>query len=373
MIVNSVKKIFVAPQNVTIKENFLLKSGKSLANLEVRYETYGKLNKDSSNVILVIHALTANHHAAGYYEDDEKSVGWWNEFIGSCKAIDTDNFFVICANCLGGCSGTTGPNSTDPKTNKPYNMTFPIITIEDMANVQMKLLQYLKIKKVYAVIAPSMGGMQALFLTTYYPTTFQKAIIIASTYSQSTQHIAFSEVARQSIIRDPLWDNGNYRKSGKIPSGLSIARMLAHITYLSEKRLNQKFGRELQNKEKFEFTFLPEFKIESYLNYQGNRFIEYFDANSYLYISKALNYFNLKEGYDRLEEVFQKTRTEYLLVSFSSDWAYPPSMSKDLFIGISNAGKIAKYVELETEKGHDAFLTEKDKLSKVIHPFLNNF
>lgn len=363
---------FVSPRKITLKNEFLLKSGKSLTNLEICYETYGKLNSDSSNVVLVIHALTSNHHVAGYYKNDNKNVGWWDDHIGSGKTIDTDRFFVICANCLGGCSGTTGPNSINPKTKKSYNMSFPIITIEDMANVQIELLNYLKIKKVYAVIGPSMGGMQALYLTTHYPDTFEKAVIVASTHSQSAQHIAFSAVARQAIIRDPLWNNGNYREKNKIPLGLSVARMLSHITYLSEKRLNQKFGRELQDKEDFDFTFSPEFKIESYLNHQGNRFIEYFDANSYLYISKALNYFHLQKNKSTLAESFKKTNTEYLLISFSSDWAYPPKMSKELFTAMSEAGKKVKYIKINTNRGHDAFLIEKNKLNKIIYPFLSN-
>ena len=365
---------FVSPRDFTLSDPFKLENGKALHQVNIRYETYGSLNANKDNAIIIFHGISGNHHAAGYYEKKiKKSLGWWDNLIGYDRAIDLNKYFVICPNCLGGCSGTTGPSSLNPQTQQPYNLDFPFITIADMVNLQIKLIEHLGIKKLAAAVGASMGGMQVMYLANYFPELSEKAIVIASTVAQSTQSLAFSEVARQSIMRDPNWHNGNYllQKDKHLPeSGLAIARMLSHITYLSNESITKKFGRKLQNKEKYDFTFDVEFAVESYLRYQGNRFVNRFDANSYLYISKALNYFDLKANQSKLEDVFQKSLCEYLIISFSSDWAYPPEMSREIIRAIYNAGKRGSYIKIETDKGHDAFLLENEKLTRVIKPFL---
>ena len=369
----------VSSFDLLLKNPFKLTNGKELKDVNIRYETYGKLNEDKTNVILVFHGISGNHHAAGCYkpdkpDKDDKEYGWWESLIGQNKAIDTDKYFVICANCLGGCSGTTGPSSINPLTGTPYNLEFPFITIADMVHLQIELINHFGIKKLAAAIGSSMGGMKAMYLANYFPELVEKVIIIASTTAQGTQSLAFSEVSRQAIMRDPNWDGGNYLSNGKHKSpesGLAIARMLSHITYLSNESINKKFGRKLQNKETYDFTFDVEFAVESYLRYKGNSFVTRFDSNSYLYISKALNYFDLREGGKNLEDVFQNSLCEYLIISFTSDWAYPPEMSREIIRAIYAAGKKGSYVNIETDKGHDAFLLETEKLTKVIQPFLS--
>ena len=281
----------VSPQNLELEE-FTLINGQKIKKVNIRYETYGELEQNKSNAILIFHGISGNHHAAGYYEttslsDNQSLSGWWEKLIGYYRAIDLSKYFVICGNVLGGCSGTTGPSSINPDTNKPYNLSFPFITIADMVNLKIELLKHLGIKKLYAAIGSSMGGMKVMYLATQYPHLLKKAIIIASTTAQSTQSLAFSEVARQAIMRDSIWNKGNYEKDKPPRSGLGIARMLSHITYLSDESISKKFGRKLQNKEQYEFTFDIEFAVESYLSYQGNRFVNRFDANSYLYNLKS--------------------------------------------------------------------------------------
>ena len=353
------------------KEPVRLESGAKLGPITLAYETYGTLNANKSNAILIQHALSGNHHAAGRYHPEDKHPGWWDSMIGKKKTFDTDKYFVICVNCLGGCSGSTGPNSIDPQTGKPYGLSFPIITIGDMVKVQLYLMDHLKIKAWLCVAGGSMGGMLALHWSIYYPSKVRSVMAIASTSAQSAQSIAFSEVGRQSIIKDPNWNDGKYLGKGPT-SGLSIARMMAHITYLSDESMRKKFGRTLQNKKKPGFTFDVEFKVESYLRYQGDRFTNRFDANSYLYITKALNYFDLEADFTNLTKAFERSLSKHLVIAFSSDWLYPLYMSKNLVKAMVRAGREASYVEIESSYGHDAFLIETESMSKSCKAFLKN-
>ena len=348
-----------------------LESGATLGPITLVYETYGRLNQTKSNAILIQHALTGNHHAAGKYSESDKHPGWWDLMIGPGKSFDTNKFFVICTNCLGGCSGTTGPNSINPKTGKPYGLSFPIITIGDMVKVQTYLMDHFQISMWHCVAGGSMGGMLAIHWAVHYPEKVKSVISIASTSAQSAQSIAFSEVGRQSIIKDPNWNKGQYINDGP-RSGLSISRMMAHITYLSDESMRNKFGRRLEGKEKPQFTFDAEFQVESYLRYQGDRFIDRFDANSYLYITKALNYFDLESDFGTLKKAFDHTRAKFLVIAFSSDWLYPPYMSKTLVQALVQAGKEASYIEIESSHGHDAFLIEAEKMTISCKSFLKN-
>ncbi len=348
-----------------------LESGAELGPVTLVYETYGTLNSNKSNAILIQHALTGNHHAAGKYSNEDKHPGWWDLMIGSKKTFDTEKYFIVCVNCLGGCSGSTGPNSINPKTAEPYGLSFPIITIGDMVKVEIYLMNELGIKTWHCIVGGSMGGMMALHWSVHYPTKVKSVIAIASTAAQSAQSIAFSEVGRQSIVKDPNWNNGKYLGKGP-SSGLSIARMMAHITYLSDESMRKKFGRTLQDKKKPDFTFDVEFKVESYLRYQGNRFTDRFDANSYLYISKALNYFDLEADFGTLPKAFEHSLSKYLVIAFTSDWLYPPYMSKNLVKAMVQIGREASYVEIDSSHGHDAFLIEAEKLNQSCKAFLKN-
>ena len=291
--------------------------------------------------------------------------------IGPQKAFNTDQYFIICINCIGGCSGSTGPNSINPQTGEPYNLKFPMITIGDMVNAEIYLLDYLNIKQLFAICGSSMGGMKALHWSIYYPNRIKNLIAIATTSSQNAQSIAFSEVARQAIMADPNWKNGDYTRYQSLPkSGLSIARMMAHITYLSDVSMRKKFGRKLQSKKNLDFTFDIEFEVESYLRHQGNKFIDFFDPNSYLYMSKALNYFDLESEFPSLKIAFSRASCRFLIISFSSDWLYPSYMSQKLVKAMLEAGKEASYVEVETDLGHDAFLLEFETITKLIKSFL---
>ncbi len=354
------------------KKPLILENGEKLYNVNIRYEHYGKLNASKSNAILVIHALTGNHHVAGYYKN-EKNPGWWDSLIGPGKALDTNKFFVLCSNNLGGCSGSTGPNSLNRKlkNSKPYGLTFPSITLPDMVKTQFYLMEHLGIPFFHTIIGGSMGGMMALYWSVHYPEKVQNVIALATTAAQNSQSIAFSEVARQSILKDPAFHKGQYQQKKVIPkSGLAIARMLAHITYLSDTSMRKKFGRKFKKKNQKGFALDVEFEIESYLRYQGAKFTDLFDANSYLYITKALNYFDLKEGFNSLEEAFQVAKARYLVASFNSDWLYPSYMSKQLVEAMLNAKREASYIEIASDAGHDAFLLEKEKLNFIIKSFL---
>ena len=358
-----------------------LESGEILPGpIDVAYETYGNLNEDKSNVILVCHALSGSAHAAGYHRmvDDETfdgaTEGWWEDVIGPGKGIDTNKYFVICSNFLGSCYGTTGPTSINPKTGKRYGITFPTITISDMVKVQRELIKQLGIEKLLSVVGGSMGGMQALEWSVMYPEIVESAIVIAATANCSAQNIAFDAVGRNAIISDPNWGNGEYLEKGKVPSkGLSIARMIGHITYLSEKSMDLKFGRRFINGKTYDVDDI-EFEVESYLGYQGEKFVNRFDANSYLYITKAMDYFDLPEKYGNgdLKEVFKKIRSKLLFISFTSDWLFPPSESLEMVSAALAAGKNVSYINIESINGHDSFLIDTKIESETMKAFLNS-
>ncbi len=348
-----------------------LECGKKLGPITLAYETYGKLNRDKTNAILILHALSGDAHAAGYHKPTDRKPGWWDIMIGPGKAFDTNRYFVICSNVIGGCKGSTGPNSINPKTGKPYGLSFPIITIKDMVNAQKHLIDYLGIKKLLSLAGGSMGGMQVLQWTVSYPDMCHSAIPIATAPYLSAQAIAFDEVGRQAILSDPNWQKGNYYNTRKIPAqGLAIARMIGHITYLSEESMHRKFGRKLQDKEKYSYKFLTEFQVESYLHYQGDSFVKRFDANSYLYITKAMDYFDISQGYGSLNDAFKRVKAKFLVISFSSDWLFPPSQSRLIVNALRNNSKDVSYIEIQSPYGHDAFLLECKQLTVLIKKFL---
>lgn len=354
----------------SLADDLILESGKKLKNVQIAYETYGKLNKENSNAILVCHALSGDAHVAGWYEGDKKP-GWWDVIIGPGKCLDTDKYFIICSNVIGGCKGSTGPASINPETNKPYGLDFPIITIKDMVNVQKKLVNSMGITQLFAVIGGSMGGMQVLQWCISYPQMVRSAIPIATTAYSSPQQIAFNEVGRRAIISDPRWNNGYYYESEFPDEGLALARMIAHITYLSNESMYQKFGRRLQDKEEYGFDFETDFEVENYLHYQGNSFTKRFDANSYLYISKAIDYFDLA-GEGSLAEAFYGLKIKFLVISVDSDWLYPPSQSKDIVMGLNANDIDVSYCEIKSSYGHDAFLIEAGQLNYLIAGFLSH-
>jgi homoserine O-acetyltransferase len=350
----------------------ILESGEKLGPITLAYETYGRLNKDKSNAILILHALSGDAHAAGYHSLNDRKPGWWDIMIGPQKAFDTNKYFIICSNVIGGCKGSTGPNSINPKTGKPYGLSFPVITIKDMVNAQKHLIDYLGIKRLLSLAGGSMGGMQVLQWTVSYPDMCYSAIPIATAPYLSAQAIAFNEVGRQAILADPNWKNGNYYNTNKIPSkGLAIARMIGHITYLSEESMHKKFGRRLQDKDKYSYKFLTEFQVESYLHHQGDSFVKRFDANSYLYITKAMDYFDISAGYKSLVDAFKNVKAKFLVISFSSDWLFPPSQSKEIANALRKNLKDVSYVEIKSSYGHDAFLLESKQLTILIKKFLN--
>ncbi len=354
----------------SLADDLILESGKKLKNVQIAYETYGKLNKENSNAILVCHALSGDAHVAGWYEGDKKP-GWWDVIIGPGKCLDTDKYFIICSNVIGGCKGSTGPASINPESNKPYGLDFPIITIKDMVNAQKKLVNSMGITQLFAVIGGSMGGMQVLQWCISYPQMVRSAIPIATTAYSSPQQIAFNEVGRRAIISDPRWNNGYYYESEFPDEGLALARMIAHITYLSNESMYQKFGRRLQDKEEYGFDFETDFEVENYLHYQGNSFTKRFDANSYLYISKAIDYFDLA-GEGSLAEAFYGLKIKFLVISVDSDWLYPPSQSKDIVMGLNANDIDVSYCEIKSSYGHDAFLIEAGQLNYLIAGFLSH-
>lgn len=351
----------------------VLTSGKKLGPIRIAYETYGTLNKDRSNAILILHALSGDAHAAGYHTKNDKKPGWWDNMIGPGKGFDTDQYFIICSNIIGGCMGSTGPNTINPKTKKLYATDFPVITIRDMVNAQKYLIDYLGIEKLFCLAGGSMGGMQVLQWTLSYPEMCRSAMAIATAPYLSAQAIAFDEVGRRAVISDPNWTDGHYYKKSKIPAqGLAIARMVGHITYLSEESMHKKFGRRLQNRKKYSYDFLTEFQVESYLRYQGDSFVKRFDANSYLYITKAMDYFNISDGYTDINNAFKCVMAKYLVISFSSDWLFTPAQGKEIVKALRNNSKDVSYVELQSSYGHDAFLLEVDRLTIIVKEFLRN-
>ena len=356
-----------------VKEVLKLDCGKEISNFPIAYETYGKLNEKKNNAILIFHALTGDQFPCGKNPVTDKE-GWWNYALGPDKAIDTNKFFVISANVIGGCMGSFGPSSIDPVTSKPYGSDFPVITINDMVNAQNFLLHYFKIEKLFAVIGGSMGGMQVLQFISNFPDKAEVAIPIACTASHSAQNIALNELGRQAIMADSEWIKGKYLENGKSPSkGLSVARMAAHITYLSKKGLQEKFGRKLQERDALNFSFDADFQIESYLRYQGSVFVDRFDANSYLYITRAMDYFDLTKQFNgNLSDAFKDSKTKFFIISFTSDWLYPTSENREIVIALNAIGADVGFIEITSDKGHDSFLLDVPDFLSAVKNFLNN-
>ena len=360
----------VESKDVVLCEKGLpLDCGATFGPITMTYETYGALNNRRDNAILVCHALSGGAHAAGWLPDQRKP-GWWDIMIGPGKPFDTNKYFIISSNCIGSCYGTTGPSSIDPATGNPYGLSFPMVTVRDMVKAQRHLLDHLGIRSLLSVTGGSMGGMQALQWAVSYPERVRSVIPIATTHRHSPQQIAFNEVARQAIMSDPQWRQGNYYDSEGPRLGLAVARMVGHITYLSDKGMELKFGRRLRGRERIGFDFTTEFEVESYLNYQGRSFVERFDANSLLYMTKALDYFDLSQGYETLTEAFRRSRALYLIIAFSSDWLYPPEQNREVAQAIRRAGGDASYCEIRSDYGHDAFLLEHEAQDPYIRSFL---
>jgi|TARA_B110000263_G_scaffold228903_1_gene222273 homoserine O-acetyltransferase len=363
--INDIKKIIV-------DKPLKLDCGKIINNFPVAYETYGSLNAKKNNAILVFHALTGDQFVSGINPITKKD-GWWSYAVGPEKAIDTNKYFVICANVMGGCMGSYGPSNIDPTTNKILGTNFPVITINDMVNAQYNLLDFFKIDQLFCVTGGSMGGMQVLQFVSNFPDKTKIAIPIACTASHSAQNIAFNELGRQSIMADANWVNGNYSNEKLNPDkGLSVARMAAHITYLSKNGLQEKFGRKLQERDDLKFSFDADFQIESYLRYQGSVFVDRFDANSYLYITRAMDYFDLiKQHHGNLSKAFAQSKTKFFVISFTSDWLYPTSENKDIVIALNAIGADVGFVEIESDKGHDSFLLNVPVFLDTLKNYIN--
>lgn len=349
-----------------------LDCGASLAPWDIAYQTYGTLNRDKSNAVLVCHALTGDQYAANRHPVTGRD-GWWTTIVGPGRPVDTDRYFVICANVLGGCIGSSGPTSIDPATGVPYGLNFPVITIRDMVRAQARLLDYLGIGQLFCTIGGSMGGMQVLQWAASYPERVFAAVPIATAARHSAQNIAFHEVGRQAIMADPNWHGGDYFAAGTVPEkGLAVARMAAHITYLSEPALHSKFGRNLQDRDRLGFGFDADFQVESYLRHQGSTFVDRFDANSYLYLTRAMDYFDLAAEHDGvLAEAFRDTRTRFCVVSFTSDWLFPTVESRQVVQALNAAAANVSFVEIESDKGHDAFLLDEPEFFLTLTGFLN--
>lgn len=354
-------------------EGLPLDCGRVLAPFDIAYMAYGKLNATRSNAVLVCHALSGDQFAAGIHPMTGRA-GWWETTVGPGKPIDTDKFYVICPNVIGGCMGSTGPTSIDPKTGRPYALDFPVVTVADMVRAQARLLDALEISKLLCVTGGSMGGMQALEWAARYPDRVASAIPIATAARHTAQNVALHEVGRQAIMADPNWRDGNYRSENVQPNrGLAVARMIGHISYLSEAALANKFGRALQNRPTFSFGFGADFQVESYLRHQGSTFVERFDANSYLYITRAMDYFDLaaEHGGD-LAQVFKNTPVRFLVLSFTSDWLFPTSENQLVAEALRKAGAEVQFREIESYRGHDAFLLDEPELAATVAAFLNS-
>ncbi len=353
----------------------LLDSGLSLSPVTIAYETSGTLNEARDNVILICHAFSGDSHVAGVYEgeSERQHPGWWDCMVGPGKGIDTNLYFIVCCNILGSCMGSTGPSSINPETRKPYGLDFPMVTIGDMVNSQKKVLEHLNIQQLHSVIGGSVGGMQVLEWCVRYPQMVRSAVPIATTMRHSALAIAFNEVARQAIMADPNWNKGNYYHSSYPDLGLAVARMIGHITYLSDDAMRRKFGRNLQDKEDFSFNFDADFQVESYLHYQGTKFAKRFDANSVLYITKAADYFDLADTVNTRESLQDLTgsHSKFLVISYTSDWLYPTYQAKELVQALKRTGQDVSFCEIEADCGHDAFLIPDARLTKLIRGFLN--
>ncbi|WP_233246547.1 homoserine O-acetyltransferase [Limnohabitans sp. Jir61] len=371
------KPMIATPQAMHFAEALQLQSGASVRDYTLAYETYGTLNADRSNAVLVCHALNASHHVAGVYEGQDKSEGWWDNMIGPGKPVDTNHFFVIGVNNLGSCFGSTGPMHTHPDTGKVYGADFPVVTVEDWVNAQALLLDRLGITQLAAVLGGSLGGMQALSWTLQYPDRVRHAVVVASAPNLTAENIAFNEVARRAIVTDPDFHGGHFYEHGVVPQrGLRIARMVGHITYLSDDVMNEKFGRELRDAVVGSATGYKystqdvEFQIESYLRYQGDKFSEYFDANTYLLITRALDYFDPARTYGGdLSAAFARTAAKFLLVSFTTDWRFSPARSREMVQALLNNQRDVSYAEIDAPHGHDAFLLDDARYMNVVRSY----
>lgn len=361
----------VVPQTLHFDEPLALQCGRSLPGFDLVIETYGQLNAAASNAVLICHALSGNHHAAGYHSTEDTKPGWWDACIGPGKPIDTRQFFVVCLNNLGGCHGSTGPSSINPQTGEPFGPDFPLITVRDWVQSQARLADYLGIRQWAAVVGGSLGGMQALQWALSFPDRLRHAVIIASTAKLSAQNIAFNEVARRAIRSDPDFHQGHYSRHGTIPrQGLMLARMVGHITYLSDASMGEKFGRELRDKV-FKFGYDVEFQVEGYLRYQGERFSENFDANTYLLMTRALDYFDPAHDYDNdLAAAMREATCRFLVVSFSSDWRFSPAHSQALVQALVEARRQVSYAAIDAPHGHDAFLIPSPRYVQVFSAYM---
>jgi len=369
MMVGTPVSIMIVETHSVQFDSIQLDAGAMLAPVDVVYETYGELTRDRTNAILILHAFSGDAHAAGISHEGGKP-GWWDNMIGPGKAFDTDKYFMICSNVLGGCAGTTGPSSINPSTGCPYGMSFPVITIADMVRLQKVLIDHLGIERLLCVTGGSMGGMQALQWAAVYPDAVASAIPIASTARHSAQQIAFNEVGRQAIMGDPDWAEGNYYGKSVPARGLAVARMVGHITFMSDESMREKFGRRLRDKDKFGFDFSVDFEVESYLRYRGSQFVNRFDANSYLYITKAMDYFDLTNDDGDLSAAFEKTNARFLVISFTSDWLYPSYQSLEIVNALRMRNCDVAYCELPSNYGHDAFLVDVAEQTDVVRGFL---
>ncbi len=351
-------------------QELALEGGGRLTPFTIAYETYGTLSERKDNAILVTHALSGDAHVAGLHSASDKRPGWWDMMIGPGKGLDTDKYFVISSNVIGGCSGSTGPASENPATGRPYGTDFPIITIADMVGAQAMLLDHLGIEKLLAAVGGSMGGMQVLEWAVSHPTRVHLCVPLATAARQPTQAIAFNEVGRQAIMADPDWRGGHYYDGRPPAKGLSVARMIGHITYLSDEAMQEKFGRRLRDIHDYSFTFSADFEVESYLRHQGLSFTSRFDANTYLYITRAIDYFDLTRRHGTLVQAFRDTSARFLVLAFSSDWLHPPYQLKEIVSALRATHKHVSYYEVESHYGHDAFLLEREKMEGIIGAFL---
>ena len=372
--------LIATPQSMTFEAPLPLQSGASIRGYSLSYETYGTLNADKSNAVLICHALNASHHVAGVYADQPKNVGWWDNMIGPGKSLDTNQFFVIGVNNLGSCFGSTGPMHVNPDTGRVYGADFPVVTVEDWVNAQARLLDVLGIEQLAAVMGGSLGGMQALSWTLQYPERVKHAVVVASAPNLNAENIAFNEVARRAIVTDPDFHNGHFYEHGVVPKrGLRIARMIGHITYLSDDVMNEKFGRELReavthNATGYKYsTQEVEFQIESYLRYQGDKFSEYFDANTYLLITRALDYFDPARAFGGdLSKALARASCKFLLVSFSTDWRFSPARSREMVKALLDNRRDVSYAEIDAPHGHDAFLLDDARYLNVVRSYFDN-
>jgi homoserine O-acetyltransferase len=347
-----------------------LESGAHLSAVTVEYEVYGEIAAGKDNVILILHAFSGDAHAAGFHSPEDQHAGWWDDMIGPGKAFDTRHFAVICSNVLGGCRGTTGPGSLNPATGEPWALDFPVVTIGDMVEVQKRLLDALGVSRLYAVAGGSMGGMQALEWAVRFPAMVERTLVLASTSRLNSQGIAFNAVGRNAIMSDPAWNKGNYYGGPQPAQGLAVARMVGHITYLSSESMRQKFGRRFQDESGVRLAFDDQFAVESYLSYQGEKFVDRFDANSYIYLTKAMDFYDLAGAWGGMETAMSRVNSAFLVLSYSSDWLFPTEQSKEIVYALARAGKDVSFNEIQSPYGHDSFLLEASLQAELITAFL---